>query len=117
MKGFGLGVGDKGGLLWLREEVWGPARHDDEGSFVLLIRLDGVPAIEPCISSRVNFAHAAGHGGKHGLEMARDLRPGGSVSVASLPADICPGVGDKGKTGQVTLRPFVLLVVSLARLH
>ena len=105
------------GLFQLFEQTRGLARHDDEGSLVLLIRLDSIATIEPSISPCENSAHATGHGGKNGLEMARNLRSRGPISVAQLTADIFPGLGDKGKNRLVALLSFILRVVALARPH
>jgi hypothetical protein len=77
---------------------------------VLLIRLDSIPTIEPSISPPESFAHATGHRGKNGLEMARNLRSRGPISVAQLTADIFPGLGDKGKNRLVALLSFIRLL-------
>jgi hypothetical protein len=46
--------------------------------------------------------HTAGYGGRHCLQMARDLRPRGPVAVVQLPAEVFPRLGDEGENRLIT---------------
>jgi len=99
------------GRLQLLHKSRGLARNHDKFCFGFLVGLDGVPAIEPEIGSRVDVPDATGQGRKYLRQMTGNLLSVGPVAVAQLPRDVLAGLGYEGENRLIAFLSFVLRVV------
>src|ERR1035437_4499957 len=89
------------------------AGHDNEPAFHTLVRFHRVPAVETRIGARQQRLHHLRHGGKHHLQMCRDLFARRRVAVAQFPRHVFLGLGQKCQNRLKAFLAFVLRVIPL----
>src|SRR5262249_46525587 len=112
--GIGLGRGLPVRLLQLLQQRSGLARHEDEASLSFLIRCHGIPAVEASIGTSENLAHASGQSRENTLQVAHDLLPSRSISIAQFPSHILAGLRQEGENRLITLLALVFGIVGFA---